>query len=237
MTNWATKLSINDGLPILYFDTEMDARQQEDRILSILSGIPHKEIVSGMYVVDTENGKAEEKRRKLKSAIEMLKQGNYFHIYMPNFTIDKINAVAKKFKMQQDIKAIFFDYLKFPPSQLTSLKSVQEWQMLGYIASGLKDLAGTLGLPVYSACQENRSNPKGDNGGRKDETNVGGSDRILQLATKLIFLTNKSDEEIMKEGELNGNQRLYIAYQRNGESDVAPINIKYDRPRITQYEV
>jgi len=237
LTNWATKLSINDGLPILYFDTEMDARQQEDRILSILSGIPHKEIVSGMYVVDTENGKAEEKRKKLKSAIEMLKQGNYYHIYMPSFTIDKINAVAKKFKMQQNIQAIFFDYLKFPPSQLTSLKSVQEWQMLGYIASGLKDLAGTLGLPVYSACQENRSNPKGDNGGRKDETNVGGSDRILQLATKLIFLTNKSDEEIMKEGELNGNQRLYIAYQRNGESDVAPINIKYDRPRITQYEV
>ncbi|MBQ9772745.1 MAG: hypothetical protein IJW23_13060, partial [Lentisphaeria bacterium] len=33
-----------------------------------------------------------------------------------------------------------------------------EWQMLGYITSGLKDLAGTLQLPVYSACQENRNN-------------------------------------------------------------------------------
>ena len=67
--------------------------------------------------------------------------------------------------------------------------------------------------------------------------NVGGSDRILQLASKLIFLSNKTEEELLKEGEINGNQKLYIAYQRNGESDVPDINIKFDRPRLTQTEV
>ena len=117
---------------------------------------------------------------------------------------------------------------------MSSLKTAAEWQLLGFIASGLKDLAGTLNIPVYSACQENRSDPKG---GKKDETNVGGSDRILQLASKLIFLTNKSDEDIMKEGQINGNQRLYIAYQRNGESDTPPINVKFDRPKNTMREV
>ena len=91
-----------------------------------------------------------------------------------------------------------------------------------------------MNLPVYSACQENRIDPKGN---KKSELNVGGSDRILQLATKLIFLTNKSEEEIMKQGELNGNQTLYIAYQRNGESDVPTINIQFDRPILTQSEV
>lgn len=234
LTNWATKLTIEDQLPGLYFDTEMDSRQQEDRILSILSGVPHKEIVSGMYVLDTENGKASEKISALRAATEKLKAGNYYHIYLPSFTIDGVTAIAKKFKQQQNIQVIFFDYLKFPPSQLNQLKTAQEWQMLGFIASGLKDLAGTLGIPIYSACQENRVDPKGE---KKSEVNVGGSDRILQLASKLIFLTNKSDEEIMKEGELNGNQKLYIAFQRNGESDVPPINIKFDRPRIKMYEV
>lgn len=234
LTNWAVKLGIKDKIPVLYFDTEMDSRQQEDRVLSILSGVPNKEIVSGMYVTDTENGKAEDKIAALKSAVQELKDGNYFHIYMPNFTIEKVNAVAKKFKLQHNIQAIFFDYLKFPSSQINTLKSVAEWQMLGYIASGLKDLAGTMNLPIYSACQENRIDPKGN---KKSELNVGGSDRILQLATKLIFLTNKSEEEIMKQGELNGNQTLYIAYQRNGESDVPPINIQFDRPKLTQSEV
>ena len=50
-------------------------------------------------------------------------------------TIEKVNAIAKKFKIQNNIQAIFFDYLKFPSSQVANLKSVQEWQMLGYIAS------------------------------------------------------------------------------------------------------
>ena len=117
---------------------------------------------------------------------------------------------------------------------MKSLKSVAEWQMLGFIASGLKDLAGTLKVPIWSACQENRIDPKGN---KKDETNVGGSDRILQLATKLMFLTNKSEEDILKQAGEKGNQTLYIAYQRNGESDVPPIDIMFDRPILTQKEI
>lgn len=234
LTNWATKLSIEDKIPVLYFDTEMNSRQQEDRILAILSGVPNKEIVSGMYVLDTENGKATDKKRALHEAVQKLKEGNYYHVYLPAFTMDKVSAIAKKFKLQYGIQAIFFDYLKMPTSQIASLKNAAEWQMLGFITSGLKDLAGTLNLPIYSACQENRSNI---NSGKKDETNVGGSDRILQLASKLIFLVNKSDEDIIKEGAINGNQRLYISFQRNGESDVPPINVKFDRPRNTMYEV
>ena len=234
LTNWAVKIGIEDKIPILYFDTEMSAREQEDRILSILSGVPHKEIMNGMYCLDTENGKAEDKKKRIRYAIQKMQEGSYYHIYMPNFTIEKVNAIAKKFKIQNNIQAIFFDYLKFPSSQIASLKSVQEWQMLGYIASGLKDLAGTLKVPVYSGCQENRSNLDSD---KKDERNVGGSDRILQLATKLIFLSNKPEEQIIKEAGLLGNQKLYIAYQRNGESDCPIIDINFDRTTLTQREV
>ena len=234
LTNWAVKIGIEDKIPILYFDTEMSAREQEDRILSILSGVPHKEIMNGMYCLDTENGKAEDKKNRIRYAIQKMQEGSYYHIYMPNFTIEKVNAIAKKFKIQNNIQAIFFDYLKFPSSQIASLKSVQESQMLGYIASGLKDLAGTLKVPVYSGCQENRSNLDSD---KKDERNVGGSDRILQLATKLIFLSNKPEEQIIKEAGLLGNQKLYIAYQRNGESDCPIIDINFDRTTLTQREV
>lgn len=233
LTNWATKLAIQDRIPILYFDTEMDKRQQEDRILSILSGVPQKEIISGTYVLDTENGKAKDKISAIKDAVKQLKEGHYYHIYLPSFTVDKVTSIARKFKLQENIQAIFFDYLKFPASQIATLRSAQEWQMLGYITSGLKDLAGTLEIPIYAGAQENRIDPKGI---KKDETNVGGSDRILQLATKLVFLTNKPEEDILKNGISYGNQTLYIAYQRNGESDCPPINVMFDRPRIRQHE-
>ena len=40
LTNWAKRFSIDDGLPVLYIDTEMTSEEQEDRLVSILTQIP-----------------------------------------------------------------------------------------------------------------------------------------------------------------------------------------------------
>lgn len=234
LTNWAKKLAIIDRLPVLYFDTEMNSREQEDRLLAMLTGIPHSEIVSGMYVMDTQYGKAEDKCRLLDEAREKLNLGNYYHIYMPQFTIEKVMALARKFQKQYGIVAVFFDYIKIPSNQ-ADFRSSQEYQKLGFFTSGLKDLAGMLQIPVFSACQTNRSTTGGND--NPDESDIGGSYRILQLASKLMFLYNKTDEEIAKEGLSNGNQKLFIKWQRNGASDCPPINIFFDKPIIRQTEV
>lgn len=234
LTNWATNLSVNQGLPVLYIDTEMTAREQEDRILARLSNIPHSEIQSGLYALDTDYGTAEEKRIQLQLAKEQLKDGQYYHAYMPDMNIDKIKTLVRKYKAQHNICAVFFDYMKLTSNQASVLKSSQEYQALGFLASGLKELGGTLGIPIITSAQENRIDVKGTT---KDASNVGGSDRILQNATKLMFLYNKSEEDIALNGELAGNQELYIAYQRNGACDCTPINIYFNRPYISQMEV
>lgn len=234
LTNWANKLAIIDQLPILYIDTEMNSREQEDRLLAINTGIPHSEIVSGMYVMDTVHGKAEDKCRLLQEAREKLNLGNYYHIYMPQFTIEKVTALARKFQRQFGIVALFFDYIKIPSNQ-ADFRSSQEYQKLGFFTSGLKDLAGLLNIPVLSACQTNRGN--GGENDNPNESDIGGSYRILQLASKLMFLYNKSDEKIAKEGISNGNQQLFIKWQRNGESDCPPINIMFEKQIIRQTEV
>jgi replicative DNA helicase len=233
LTNWATKISIEDQIPILYFDTEMNEREQEDRILARLTGIPHSEIVSGLYVMDTVFGKAEDKIAKLKDAREKLGLGYYYHIYMPQFSIEKISALAKKFVIQLGVKAVFFDYIKVPSNQ-ANFKQMQEYQALGFFTSGLKDLAGMLQIPIFTACQTNRD----DLGNQTpDASNIGGSYRILQLASKLIFLINKSDENIAREGVQNGNQQIIIKYQRNGSSDCDPINIMFTKEILKMEEV
>jgi replicative DNA helicase len=233
LTNWANKISIDDRLPVLYVDTEMSSREQEDRILAMRSGIPHNEIVSGLYVTDTVNGTAEDKIARLKQAREDLGMGNYYHVYMPQFTIEKVSALARKFQMQLGIVALFFDYIKIPSNQ-ANFRDAQEYQRLGFFTSGLKDLAGMLRIPVFSACQANRDDLGGDSPTAKS---IGGSYRILQLASKLMFLTNKSDERIAKDGFQNGNQQLHIKYQRNGQSDCPPINVFFNKPIIRQTEV
>lgn len=234
LTNWATKFGIIDQIPVLYIDTEMSPRNQEDRILANLTGIPYNEIISGMYVVDTVNGTADEKVARIKDAQKQLKLGCYYHIYMPQFTIESVTALARKFKLQFGIQALFFDYIKIPSSQGNSMRQMQEYQMLGFFTSGLKDIAGTLKIPVYTAAQTNRAN-LGETD--KDASSIGGSYRILQLATKLMFLTNKSNEQIAKEGRQNGNQVMLIKYQRNGESDCDGINIDFNKPILRQVEV
>lgn len=234
LTNWATEFAINQKLPVLYIDTEMTAREQEDRILANLADIPHSEIMSGLYALDTEYGTAEEKRMRLNVAKQKLREGSYFHAYMPDMSIEKIKTLARKYKMQHNICAVFFDYLKLTSNQASSLRSAQEYQQLGFLACALKEIGGMLGIPIITSAQENRLDVKGT---QKDASNVGGSDRILQNATKLMFLYNKSEEDIALQGECMGNQQLYIAYQRNGQCDCKPINIDFNKPFIRQREI
>lgn len=225
LSNIAKKFSIDDGLPVLYFDTEMSKEEQEDRLLAMVSKVPHKEIMSGMFAVDTASGKAVDKLKAIKEATEKIKNAPYYHIYMPNFNAEKVTAITKQYRHKYNIQAMFFDYIKVPANQGGSLQSVKEYQALGFFTSTLKDIAGVLQIPVYTACQENRNDATGT---EKSAGNVGGSDRILQLATKLIFLYVKSDEMIAKQGISAGNRQLKIAFQRNGQSDVDPINIMFN---------
>lgn len=234
LTNWAKRFAIDDGLPVLYIDTEMTSEEQEDRLVAILTQIPVQEIITGLYAIDTEHGLAKDKVQKVKIAIDLISNSPYYHVYMPNFSAEKVTALAKQYKAKFNIQALFFDYIKIPANQGNSLNNMKEYQALGFFTSTLKDLAGTLKIPVYSAVQENRNDEKGT---EKGAGNVAGSDRILQLATKLMFLYAKTEEQIERDSVLLGNRHLKIAYQRNGESDCPPINLQFDNKVTTIREV
>lgn len=232
LLNVAIKLAIKDKLPILYIDSEMDARNQEDRMLANLTGLPYSEITSGLYMIDTDNGKASDKRELIKSAIELIKSGNFYHIQMPTFEISAIKSITRQYKMKYNICALIFDYIKLPSSG-NNARVVQEYQALGFLTSGIKELASELKIPVFTAGQENRS----DTGGSKSEANIAGSDRILHMATTLVFLYNKDPKTVREENMMNGNQELLIKFQRNGASDCEPINIMFNKPILRMEEV
>lgn len=231
---WAEKLSIIDKQNVLYIDTEMDTPEQEDRMLSSISGVPVKEIETGLFAYDTVNGSAEEKKELIDNATKMIDEGGFYHIYAPTFSVEWLKSTIKKYRIKHNIQAVFFDYIKMPSSSKNDLKSAQEWQVLGYTTTALKEVAGELGIPIYTACQENRSDSKGT---EKDASNIGASDRILHYATKIMFLYNKSPEQIARDGINNGSKQLKIFIQRNGESDLPPINLEFDGSRARIKEV
>jgi replicative DNA helicase len=232
LMNMSKKFSIDDGVPGLYVDTEMDNEQQEDRLCSMISGVLYDELENGMWASDTMYGRAEDKIRAVNEAIEKIRNSNLYHIYMPSFTIEKVAALTRKYKLQKNIGYMIFDYIKLPTSEINGLATAQEYQRLGYMTTCLKDLAGICGIPVITSAQANRTAVGST---QLDENSIGGSYRILQMASRLIFLRNKTDIEIVTEGN-RGNQKLKIAFQRNGASNVDEIDFVYERPILRMRE-
>lgn len=232
LTNWSNNLCIS-GLSGAYFDTEMTDEEFEDRLISLNSGVPFEEIRNGKCYEDTENGLASDKSQLIEMAIEKIESFNLYHEYMPDFTIDKVSSLGKYYKREYDIDFLVFDYIKLPNSDVKNLGSTKEYEMLGYFTTCLKDLAGTLRIPVITACQTNRSQLGST---EQDASCIQGSYRILQMASKLYFIRNKTEYELTNEGYRYGNQVLSVAYQRHGGGGTK-INIQFDKPILRQREV
>jgi replicative DNA helicase len=232
LLNHAKKFSVNDHLPGLYIDTEMTSREQEDRLLSCVSGVPYEEIVNGMFARDTIYGLASDKQAKLFSALEIIRSSPLYHIYMPSFTIEKVTALVRKYYLQHNLAYVIFDYIKLPNSEVNDLANAQEYQRLGFITTCLKDLAGICNIPVITAAQANRS---GEMHG--DEQDIGGSYRIIQMATRIIFLRKKTDQELATDGWQRGNMKLKIGFQRNGASSADDIDFLFDGPTLRFTEI
>lgn len=233
LTNIAKRLSIDGDLKGLYIDTEMFTTEQEDRLLAIVSEVPFEEIRNGMFMSDSPFGKGEDKSKRVFESADLILSKKLFHVYLPNFTVESTTALMRKYKIQEDIDYAVFDYIKLPASDVKGLNTAQEYQRLGYFTTCLKDMAGICGIPVFTACQTNRNDLDNTD---PDASDIGGSYRILQLATKLMFLRNKTPRELEAEGFTKGNQVLHIKYQRNGGGDER-VNIQFDRPILRMNEV
>jgi len=207
LLNWCRKIAIEDAIPTLYIDTEMYQEEQEDKLLSMISGVPHYEVRNGMFARDTINGQARDKIEQVQRASRLIKQAPLYHIYMPNFTADKVMSLVRKYIIEYGIKLVVFDYIKLPSSNSTL--GEKEWQALGYLTSSLKDMAGILQIPIISAVQLNRSAVGNDD---IDEGMIAGSDRILQIANRVCFLRRTNDNEFTTYGCTHmfkiGSQRM-----------------------------
>ena len=233
LCNIAKQLSLIDGLPGLYIDTEMETEEQENRMLAMLAQVPIDEIENGFFSRDTEFGKAEEKINRVMNACKRMEQSKLFHVYMPNFTIESVSSTIRKYYVKEKICYAIFDYIKLPNSDIKGLGVSKEYERLGYFTTCLKDIAGICNIPVVTAGQTNRNDIDTTN---PDANNIGGSYRILQMATKLLFLRNKTDAELANEDYAKGNYKVHIKYQRHGSGDEA-IDFQFDKPIGRMYEV
>jgi replicative DNA helicase len=235
LLNTAINIACHVRVPVLYIDTEMGIREQRMRLVSILSGVAERDIKNGTFYND------EIDRERVAEAIRIAERGMILHKYYPDFSAEAVSSVTRKYHHQYGVGCLIFDYIKLPDSDLQHRENVQEHQALGYLCVALKNLAGQLGIPVFTAAQIGR---QGANKGHVTASEFADSDRILRYANTLLGLSQKTKKEFRElEEEFGsdqvikmGSHRLQILDTRAGGTNFAGFDINFRKKVLTMKE-
>jgi replicative DNA helicase len=213
--NIAINVAVRQGLPVLYIDTEMSTEEQLYRMISILATelassdnvvVPESAVSKGLFA------KNEKMARAVELAKEMIKAAPFYHIYLPDFTPEKVHNLARQWQRKIGIDwngyetpqmLLIFDYIK-TPEDASKNPNMKEYQVLGDITNMLKNkTAGMLQIPVLAFAQ---LNPRTGHGAEDvNSSHMSGSNRIVMYANELAFLRKKTSEELANDGPQNGN--------------------------------
>jgi replicative DNA helicase len=184
---------LQNGIPVAYFDTEMQSRLFFERMLAYLTKIPVQKIKSGNYTTSEE--------QQIEEAKKWLKKQKFVHIYNPEWTNDKILITAKILKHKINLGFLVFDYIKS-----NTKSSSEQYNELGAKADFLKNnVAGALNIPVLAGAQLNRQGQTAD------------SDKLERYCSVSVIWREKTKDEILTDGENCGNYALNVKLNRLGE--------------------
>ncbi|MGI6488543.1 MAG: AAA family ATPase [Syntrophomonadaceae bacterium] len=196
---------------VLYLNTEMSRVQIALRWGSILSGIEHNLIRRGEL--------SETELSQVLEAYSRLRNSGFYSYPCPNLTPEKTISIARKFKVQHDVKLMVLDYVgrmdKINPN-------LAEWQVLEQIVKTQKMLAQNLNIAVMCLVQLN------------EDGSLQGARRMKNECDLMLKLIPISEEEIQENPELkkykDPNYYLYIDKNRDGIAGVY-LPICFDKTR------
>src|SRR5690606_4712467 len=155
---WATHITaVKNRLPVLYLDTELQARQQQMRLCGIISKIPYDIIESGKWKYD--------KRmiEQVKQAFSMVREAPIFYKNIAGRSVHSVIPTIRKFVYRnlggpvvgdKPQGLVVYDYIKLMDSGDLG-KNMQEYQLIGLLLSSLHDCAAHLNIPILALGQLN----------------------------------------------------------------------------------
>lgn len=208
-------LSVYNGVPSLYIDTEMSDEQFTKRMIANLTGIEVKRVENGNY--------SNEEAEKIEKAIQLIEKAPLIHEYLPDgFSQPKILALCQQWKNKINIEFLIYDYLKFDNCD----NAFESSNKLGSMCDFFKNtIAGKMDMAVLAGAQLNRGNE------------VGSSDKIEMYCSTSIRWFEKTAEQLQRDGIECGNYGASIVLNRNGaqtgEDEYIDLLFKGNVMRIT----
>jgi replicative DNA helicase len=201
------------NLAVVYFDTEMKDDIFFSRLISHMTGIPERNVLSGGYTSQEE--------QMIFSAMKWIKEHQLIHEYDPSWTKERVITECKILKNQGRLDFFIYDYIK-DTSGKTSTGEV--YLELGNWCNDIKNkVCGALDIPGLTFAQLNRLGQTGD------------SFKIEQYVTTGVTWRPKTEEELAKDGKESGNYCLIVNFNRIGEShtDGDYIDFVFKKPILT----
>jgi len=216
-------------LPVLYLDTEMQARDQQMRLCSMMTAIPYHRIESGAWRSKPEELEA------VKAAFKKVKDAKIYYKNIAGKSVSYVIPVIRKFihkyvggrtEGNTPRCLVIYDYIKLMTA--ADLKHAQEYQMLGFLLSALHDLASDLNFPMIALGQLNREGLRSDT-----VAAIAASDRITHNVDSLTLFRKKRPEEIETDGIMRGSHLVKVILSRKGAGHDYDewVNLHFDKFR------
>ena len=180
-----------DNQKILYIVTEQDDSEIKSLILSYLSDVNEEKILYNTCTLD--------ESIRIMQAAQIMKQyiDNFYIVKLSDPSITEIKAKVRKYYFEENIEALFYDYIFSSPGILNEFRDlkIREDVVLSMLSTSIKDLASDLGIFAESATQLNR----GDNDsktGVKNQNNVRGAISIVDKCDVASIFARTIPEEI-----------------------------------------
>lgn len=213
------KTALLERKPVLYLDTELQARQQQMRLCGVITGIPFNIIESGRWKSNPDMV------RRIKLAFQLVEEAPIYYKNIAGLSVEHVIPTIRKFTYQQlggpivgdEPKGlVIYDYIKLMDKN--DMNSMQEYQLIGLLMSALHDCAAHLNIPIMPLGQLNK---QGDIG----------IHRISHNVDSATILRPKTQEEIEEDGRDRGTHVLEVKYSRNGPGHEYDewVNIFFDK--------
>ena len=178
---------------VLYIDSELNSRLFTARLLAHLTKTEFMILKSGRYgkeIID-----------KVEQAIAWVKDREFTHIYLPEFSAQSLYTTVKRVSHLQGIDVVITDYFKSPSTG----DAYENYNKLGELTDMMKNqICGAMNIAGIGAVQLTHQGKIAD------------SAKIGRNVSTVAFLQAKTPDEINADGPDCGNTKLRVGINRNG---------------------
>ena len=96
-------ITVRDKIPAAFFSLEMSDMQIMQRLIASEGRIPSQKLRSGLLTL--------QELQKMQTAAGNLYEAPLYIVDTPNMKLLELRAIARRLKMEKDIKIIFIDYI------------------------------------------------------------------------------------------------------------------------------